>query len=255
MATPLEHYALPVEVYGAALVFARVGAFSMLIPGIGESNVPVAIRLAFSLVLAMTLYPIVRAGLPPIPGMIDALVVQVVIEIVIGVAIGAILRLFLGTLAVAGEIVSLQTTLSFAQTANPTEAQPTATVGSFLSLLGLTLIFATNLHHVFLAGVVHSYALFPVGHAAPIGDLAQLAARMTGESFALGVQLSAPLMVFSLVFNVATGFIGRAMPQFQVFFVASPLTVLLGLSIFALSLGVFGLVWIDHFRAFAERLA
>jgi flagellar biosynthetic protein FliR len=78
---------------------------------------------------------------------------------------------------------------------------------------------------------------------------------MTAETFALGIQLSAPVMVFSLVFNVATGFIGRAMPQFQVFFVASPLTVLLGLSLFALSLGAFGLVWIDRYRAFAERLA
>jgi flagellar biosynthetic protein FliR len=255
MAAPLEHYALPVQVYGAALVFARVGAFSMLIPGIGETNVPVTIRLAFSLLLAMTLYPIVRAGLPTLPATVDGLVFQLVIEIVIGVAMGAILRLFLATLAVAGEVVSLQTTLAFAQTSNPTEAQPTATIGAFLSLLGITLIFATNLHHVFLGGVVHSYALFPVGHPPPLGDFAQLATRMTAESFALGIELSAPVIVFALVFNVATGFIGRAMPQFQVFFVASPLTVLLGLSVFALSLGVFGLVWLDRFRAFAERLA
>jgi flagellar biosynthetic protein FliR len=78
---------------------------------------------------------------------------------------------------------------------------------------------------------------------------------MTAESFALGVQLAGPVMVFTLVLNMATGFVGRAMPQFQVFFVASPLTVLLGLSVFALSLGVFGLVWIDRYRTFAERLA
>ena len=49
-------------------------------------------------------------------------------------------------------------------------------------------------------------------------------------SFALGVQLAAPVIVFALVFNIATGLVGRVMPQFQVFFVASPLSVLLGLS-------------------------
>ena len=252
--TLMEHYALPEQIYGAALVFARVGSFCMLIPGIGETSVPANIRLAFALLLAMVLYPIVRSSLPAIPATLDGLAAQVTIEILIGLGIGALLRLFLSTLLVAGEVVSLQTTLSFAQTTNPTEAQPTATVGSFLTILGLTLIFATNLHHVFLAGVVHSYMLFPVARPAPIGDFGQLAARMTGETFALGIQLSAPVMVFSLVFNVATGFIARAMPQFQVFFVASPLTVLLGLSVFALSLGVFGLVWIDRYRAFAERL-
>ena len=55
-------------------------------------------------------------------------------------------------------------------------------------------------------------------------------------------------LAFSLIFNVATGLVGRVMPQFQIFFVASPLMILLGLSIFALSLGVIGTVWTDHYR-------
>ena len=253
--TLMEHYALPAQVYGAGLVFARVGGFCMLIPGISEAQIPTNVRLAFALLLSLTLYPLVRGGMPPIPGGVDGLAAQVTIEILIGLGLAALLRMFLAALAVAGEVVSLQTTLSFAQTTNPTEAQPTATIGTFLSLFGLTLIFATNLHHVFLAGVVHSYAVFPVTRPAPIGDFAHLAVQVTGEVFALGIQLSAPVMVFALVFNVAAGFVGRAMPQFQIFFVTAPLTVLLGLSVFALSLGVFGLVWIDRFRAFAERLA
>ena len=56
------------------------------------------------------------------------------------------------------------------------------------------------------------------------------------------------MVAFSLIFNIATGLVGRVMPQFQIFFVASPLMVLLGLSIFALSLGMIGMVWIDHYR-------
>lgn len=252
--TPLEHYALPAQVYGAALVFARVGGFCMLIPGVGETHVPAALRLAFALTLTLVLYPLLRAGLPAIPAGVDGLASQVTVEALIGLGLGALLRLFLATLDIAGEIVSLQTTLSFAQTANPTEAQPTGTVTSFLALLGLGLVFGTNLHHVFLAGVVHSYTLFPPAHAPPIGDFGRLATRMVGECFTLGVQLSAPVMVFSLIFNVALGFVARAMPQFQVFFAATPLQVLLGLSIFALSLGVFGLIWVDRFHAFADRL-
>jgi flagellar biosynthetic protein FliR len=62
------------------------------------------------------------------------------------------------------------------------------------------------------------------------------------------------VVVFSIVFNVAAGLIGRLMPQFQIFFAVTPLTVLLGLSVFALSLGVFGLVWLDRYRAFLDRL-
>jgi flagellar biosynthetic protein FliR len=72
--------------------------------------------------------------------------------------------------------------------------------------------------------------------------------QTVGKSFALGIQLAAPVIAFSLVFNIATGLVGRVMPQFQIFFVATPLMVLLGLSIFALSLGVIGMVWVDRYH-------
>uniref|UniRef100_UPI002FD8EC85 flagellar biosynthetic protein FliR n=1 Tax=Phenylobacterium sp. TaxID=1871053 RepID=UPI002FD8EC85 len=64
----------------------------------------------------------------------------------------------------------------------------------------------------------------------------------------LGLQLAAPVVVFSLIFNIAAGLVGRVMPQFQIFFVATPLLVLTSLSIFALSLGVLGMVWVERYR-------
>ena len=126
----MEHYALAAQVYGVGLVFTRVGALVMLLPGIGEAAVPARIRLALALVLAMVMYPIVRAGLPPVPDTLAALVGHMGIELAVGLGLGALLRMFLGALAVAGEIVSLQTTLSFAQTTNPLQAQPTASVSA-----------------------------------------------------------------------------------------------------------------------------
>ena len=249
----MDAYALPLQVYGAGLIFARVGALAMLIPGLGEQAVPPRIRLAFAFLFALVLYPVERANLPPVPASVGGIGAQIAIEILIGLGIGSLLRLFLGSLAVAGEIVSLQTTLSFAQTTNPLQAQPTTTVATFLTVLGLTMVFATELHHLFIAAVARSYAIFPPGRGVPVGEFGALMMRAFSQTFVLGVQLAAPVIVFSVVFNIAAGFIGRVMPQFQVFFVATPLTVLLGLSVFALSLGVFGLVWTDSFRDFIGR--
>ena len=115
---------------------------------------------------------------------------------------------------------------------------------AFLMLLGTTLIFATNTHHLFIAGLVGSYDLIAPARPLMTGDFATLAIRTLGDSFALGVQLSAPLLVFALIFNLASGLIARVMPAFQVYFAAAPLSVLLGLSIFALSLGVMGTIFI-----------
>jgi flagellar biosynthetic protein FliR len=183
-----------------------------------------------------------------VPATVGGMGAQVIQEVLIGLMIGAILRLFMSALAVAGEIVSIQTTLSFAQTANPTQAQPTPILGTFLALIGVVLVMATDLHHLFLAAIVRSYALFPFHRPVPVGDAGTLAIQTVGRSFALGLQLAAPVMVFALIFNIATGLVGRVMPTFQVFFVATPLLVLTSLSIFALSLGTIGMVWVDRYR-------
>lgn len=246
-------YALPTEVWAAGLVFLRVGAIVMLIPGLGEAAVPPRIRLSFALLLTLLLTPVVAATLPALPTTVGELGGQAIREVLIGLVIGGVLRIFLAALGVAGEVVSMQTTLSFAQTANPLQAQPGTTLATFLTLFGVVLIFAADLHHGFIGAVSGSYRLFPVGAGMPVNDAAALAVRVTGDAFSVGVQMAAPVIVFGLIFNVAAGLIGRAMPQFQVFFAATPLTVLLGLSVFALSLGGVGLVFVDRYRALVDR--
>lgn len=242
-------WATPDQVWLGALVFARVGALLMLVPGVGDQAVPARVRLSLALLVAMALTPVVGPGLPPLPASVGTMAAWTIRETVIGLMLGALMRTFLAALAVAGEIVSLQTTLSFAQTANPMQAQPGTTLATFLGLMGVILVFSTGLHHLFFAGLVRSYALFAPHKALMLRDFASLALRTTADAFAMGVQLSAPLMVFSLVFNLAAGLIGRTMPQFQIFFAATPLTVLLGLSIFALTLGAVGMAWVDRYEA------
>ena len=251
----MEQYATAQQVWVGALVFFRVGALIMLIPGIGEGYVPVRLRLALALVLAMVLAPIAGPSLPPIPADVSAMAGYVIRETLIGLMIGGLLRLFLASLTTTGELISLQTTLAFSQTTNPLQATPATTISTFLTITGVTLVFDTDLHRMFLSAIAHSYTLFPPTKALPLGDAGTLAIQTVGKTFALGVQLAAPVIVFSLVFNLAAGLIGRVMPQFQIFFAATPLTLLLGLSIFALSLGSIGMVWVRSYSDFLRIFA
>jgi flagellar biosynthesis protein FliR len=248
----VEPYATADQVWAGGLIFARIGAIFLSLPGIGESYVPPRIRLSLALVVALALWPVVGGTLPPLPDSLGVSIGWVIREVIIGLAIGAILRAFTAALAVAGEIVSLQTTLSFAQTTNPLQASPGTTIAAFLMLMGTVLVFATNTHHLFIAGLVGSYELIAPARPLVTGDFVELAVRTVGDSFLLGVQLAAPVIVFALVFNLASGLVGRVMPAFQIFFVAAPLSVILGLSVFALSLGVLGTVFIDRYRDLAN---
>jgi flagellar biosynthetic protein FliR len=251
----VEPWATSDQVWQGALIFARIGAVLMMLPGIGESYVPPRIRLSLALVVALALWPVISGVLPALPASVGGMAGWIIREVIVGLMIGALLRSFMTALATAGEIVALQTTLAFAQTANPLQAQPGSTIAAFLMLLGTTLIFATNTHHLFIAGLVGSYELIAPAGPLVTGDFADLAIQTLGDAFMLGVQLSAPLLVFALIFNIASGLIGRVMPSFQVFFAAAPLSIILGLSVFALSLGVLGTVFIDRYRAVAQEFA
>ncbi len=247
----MEAYATAAQVYAAGLVFSRIGAMVMLVPGLGDASVPPRIRLAFALLMAILLTPLVAHNVVPPPTVGEA-AGALIRETLIGLMMGSVLRLFLSSLTTAGEVISIQTTLGFAQTANPAQAAPSTTISTFLALTGTVLVMTTDLHHLFFAAMFNSYKLFPFGHALLVGDAATLAVQTVAGSFALGIQLAAPVIVFSIVFNIAAGLVGRAMPQFQIFFVATPLSVMLGLSVFALSLGVIGMVWTSRFRDLLE---
>jgi flagellar biosynthetic protein FliR len=220
----------------------------MLIPGLSEASVPPQVRLGFTLLLALMLTPVIGQTLPPVPAGLGELIGQVLHEVIIGLILGSLMRVLIFTLTTAGEVISLQTGLSFAQTANPTEAQPSSSVGSFLAMLGLVLVYVTNTHHLFIRAFVDSYQVFSPVKKIMIGDAAMLMVRTLSQSFVLAMQMSAPLIVFALIFNIAVGFVGRVMPAFPVFFAATPLSLLLGLSLFALSVGSIGMVFIDHYQ-------
>ena len=70
-----------------------------------------------------------------------------------------------------------------------------------------------------------------------VGDVAQHITKVIATSFKIGIQLSAPFLVFGLLFNVGLGVLSRLMPQMQVFFIGLPLSIILG---FALLIAVMG---------------
>jgi len=73
-------------------------------------------------------------------------------------------------------------------------------------------------------------------------------------SFKIGIQISAPFMVFALVFNLGLGILQRLMPQFQVYFLATPITILTGLVITAVLIGTIMRLYQSHVENGLMRL-
>ena len=238
---------LPALAAAFMLVFARIGAMVMLLPGLGEVNIPIRVKLAIALALTLIILPLHRAAYHVDMGSLTPLMVLMIHEIVIGVVLGATARVTLSALQVAGSVIAQQLGLGFVTAVDPTQGQQGALIGNFLTMLGLTLLFATDSHHLVIAALNDSYAIFSPGELMPSGDVAALATRAFAAAFKIGMQLAAPFLVFGLVFNVGLGVLARLMPQMQVYFVGVPLSIFAGFLIFAAVLTTMMGTFMDYF--------
>ncbi|MFY8040998.1 MAG: flagellar biosynthetic protein FliR [Bosea sp. (in: a-proteobacteria)] len=236
------------------LVFARVGTMVMLMPGLGERFVLNRAKLAIAVFLALLLMPVARPlmQVPSDPGLLMSLLIS---EILIGAILGLSARLIMAALQTAGVIMANQIGLGFATAVDPAMGQQNPSIGNFLSILGITLVLVMDLHHLAIAAIHNSYTMLPPGAYPSVGDASALGLQAVSKGFSIAVQMSAPFIVFGLLFNLGLGVLARLMPQFQVFFLGAPASILIGMAILAAIVSVMMTVFLGELGSFLKQLA
>lgn len=245
--------ALPVDALVAFAVLTRVGAMMMTAPAFGDFTLSPKIRLAVAIAVSAALAPAAAPMFPKLGAEAGTLTIAALIggEVAVGLFLGLVARMLAAALNVAGQIIAMQMGLSLAQIFDPSQEIQGAIVGGFLAVLGTTMIFATDMHHLLLTALRDSYFLFAPGGAVNVGDMAETMIATLSFAFSLGVRLAAPFIVFGLVFYAGAGILNRLMPQAQVFFMLMPANLVLGLMLLMLTTGLMMTVFLG---AFEERL-
>lgn len=238
---------LPQTAFAFMLIFARIGAMSMALPGIGDHTVPPRLRLVFALALTLILLPLVNIAFPDLPETMNAMIAALTRELLVGLALGFAVRMILSAIHFAGTVMAFQSGLAFAQNVDPAQGVQSSMFSSFFSVLAVALIFATDLHHTLLAAMHDSYMLFRPGGALPAGDFAEVAVQTLANSFRVALRIAAPFIVFGLIFYLGVGILTRLIPQVQVFFLAMPASILLGLMLLMLLLSTMMYLFLDYF--------
>ncbi len=236
------------------LVFARVGTMVMLMPGLGERFVLNRAKLAVAVFITLLMMPIARP-LIVIPADPALLVGVLSAEIAIGLVLGVAARLIMACLQTAGVIVANQIGLGFATAVDPAMGAQNPSIGNFLTILGITLVLVMDIHHLAIQAIVGSYQTLTPGQWPAVGDASQLALMAVTKSFALAVQISAPFIVFGLLFNAGLGILSRLMPQFQVFFLGAPASILIGMAILMAVLGAMMTLFLGELGTFLKQLS
>ena len=204
---------LNLELYKFLLIFLRIGSAIMLMPGFNAGYVNAQLRLSIALAITVILIPFLSDKLPPIPQNFADILQMLLFEITYGIFIGIFMQILMAAINLAGNLIGQAIGFSNAQMFDPAFQQQSIIIDSFLTIVALTLIFITNLHHLMLSAVIESYNLLPAGSTLPTDDMAQTISKTLTQSFLIGFKLGSPFIAFTIVFYVGMGLLSRLMPQ------------------------------------------
>lgn len=219
---------LPGFAFQAVLVLCRMGAAVMLLPGLGEAEIPPMMRIALALGLVLALLPILSPGLPPMPEDVAALTGLMASEVLKGLWIGLLARFLALALAQAGQVMALLIGLASPLQGDMVLGASATALARMFSLATAALVLATGLYEIPLRALVGSYAVLPADAGLPADLAAESIARVVADSLALAMRLAAPFVLAAIFLNAGLGLVARLAPQAQVFVVAAPVQILGG---------------------------
>ena len=207
------------------LLMLRLGGLVLVAPVFSTATVPVSVRTAITVLLAVLLQPLALAQTTAIPRITPETFIA---ELLIGVALGLGAALLVGAASLAGDVIGVQIGLSGAAILDPINNSSENALGTFGNLFAVTLMLSVNAHLVMIDALARSLHLLPIGAGIHPGGLLAMV-RGGSVLFGLGLQFAAPVVAAVLVANTALAILTRAAPALNLLSVAFPIQIGVGL--------------------------
>jgi flagellar biosynthetic protein FliR len=214
------------------ILLVRPGALMLVGPGLGGQQVPVPVRIALTVLLALVLAPSVTIPSGAGPGLL-AVVLR---EIAIGLALGLAARAVIAGAEMAGHICSQQIGFSYAATIDPEGGARNTVLASLYGLLATYTWLMIGGHHMLVRALDASYGGLPIGGGGLDASLLASIRDVLAIVFVTGLRLAAPIIAVLLLLEVALGLISRAAPAFYFFVLGYPVRLVVGLIVVALTI-------------------
>jgi flagellar biosynthetic protein FliR len=226
----------------------------MLLPGLGEAELPAMVRAALALALTALLLPGLAPLLPKPPGSALPLAAMVAAEIVTGLWLGWLARLLVQALAMGGQLVAYMLGLANVLQPDPNLGAQATAVSRLFALAAPVILLISGLYALPVAALAGSLELVPPGRLLPAGEATDTVVGAVAGAFALALRLAGPFVIAATVWHVAAGLIARLVPRLQVYMAAMPGQIAGGLALLALLGGTLLTVWTEAARDGLARL-
>ena len=217
-------------------VFVRVAAIMMSIPLFDSKTLPTLFKAGFALCLSMVIYPLADPTVMAVETSELTLVVGIFSEVMLGVAVGLIVRTIFAGVQLAGQLAGYQMGMAIANVLDPATSDQVPLLSQVYNIFAMLIFVSINAHYWFFNALVESFRLVPPFGFQFDGPFLQYLIQVSGQIFVTGIKIGAPIITVLLLTSVSFGLIARTVPQMNVFIVAMPLKIAVGMLFIAFSL-------------------
>jgi len=215
------------------LVLTRLSGMLATAPLFSTFPIPLQIKAALAGLCAFIMYPFVlQTANFGIPTDLIGLSYLLFKEMLIGVMIGFSASLIFTCVQVGGQLLSIQMGLAVARALDPVTKQNIPIIGQFYLFLASMIFISINGHQWLFSSIHESYRSIPIGlnfeFSAP---LIQKLIYFFSQLFSTGFSLIMPIFEILLLVTLLMGVMAKIMPQMNIFMVAMPFKIYVGLSL------------------------
>ncbi len=239
MMTDLMLMLSPVNLIIFVLVMTRLSGMIAAAPFFSSIQAPFQAKAILVFLVAFIMYPMVAANASQTitSHLIDlpVLMVMIVKEAAIGAIIGFCANILFIGIQMAGEILSMQMGLSISNILDPVTQQSIPLLGQFyVFIASLTFIFING--HIWLfSSIYESYKVIPINYNLIFtGPLIERIVHFTSQMFSIAFSIIVPIYAVLIITAMILGLMSKALPRMNVFMVALPIKIYIGLALMCL---------------------
>ena len=216
-------------IVGFLLLFFRFAALFIATPIFSHNNIPMNIKAAMAFFFTIVFY----SSMPALNISIDVptIILAILSEFMFGLSIGIVLLLAYNVITFAGGQISFMMGFSMASAIDPQSGISMPIISQFLSLLGLMVLFALDLHHWLLLFIDGSLASIPLGGFVMEKELFAYTMHAATNMFLVGFMIAFPITALAWLQDVIFGMLMKTMPQFNILVIGFPIKIMISFAV------------------------
>lgn len=234
MPTNLLTLLSPQHIILFVVVFTRLSGLITTVPLLSTYPIPMQIKVWFMATIALIMFPIVMASSGfQIPTSIPELTIILLKEFMIGYITGFVANVVFIGVEIAADLVSMQMGLTAAQALNPMTGDTSPILSQGYTILASMVFIGMNAYQWIFTAIYKSFEIIPPGYGFTVtGTFAHNVTYLTCQMFVIGLEIALPIFSVLLISDVLLGFVSKMMPKMNIFMVALPFKIYLGLTLF-----------------------